>query len=73
MRCIKLKLGHVAIEDDVDAVVLPCGRESVVINRLINYRAGRIVNLPLATINIDTASLVEVEVNAMRAKSDLAN
>lgn len=31
------------------------------------------MNLPLATINIDTAGIIEVEVNAIRAETDLAN
>ena len=31
------------------------------------------MNLPLAAINIDTASLIEMEVNAMQSQTNLAN
>jgi hypothetical protein len=73
MWCVNFKPRHIAINNDVDSVLLTCGRESIIINRLINYRPGRIVNLPLATINIDLASLIEVEVDVMQAESNLAN
>jgi hypothetical protein len=57
----------------VDSVLSARRWQSVVIQRLINYHAGRIVNLPPAAINVDNASLIEVEVDVMQSETNLAN
>ena len=73
MRCIKFKLGHFAVENYVHSVVLTFGWKNIIINRFVNYRPGRIKKLPLAAINIDLASFIEVKMDTMQTKSDLAN
>jgi len=42
-------------------------------NRLVKYRSEAIVNLPLAKIDTKTSSTLGIEVNAVLAKSNLAD